>query len=288
MADATEAPDPLSWQGAHPAAHAVADEPAPVEHRHGHDVGEKLYVHRHTPVHLQAPEVKIVALVAFILLVVATPVQQIWAFVAYLGVLVAVAAVAKLPPLVVAPRMVVEVPFLLFAALMPFTGPDPQVDVLGFEMSVPGLWAAWGIVAKGTIGVLGAIILAATTPARDLLTGLRALHVPVMLVQIASFMLRYMHVVSDEMGRMKVARESRGFQETGVGSWPVVAQSAGALFIRSYERGERVHLAMLSRGYTGTLPVIDELRPDRAQWLRGLALPGIALVICVTAWVVQS
>jgi cobalt/nickel transport system permease protein len=66
-----------------------------------------------------------------------------------------------------------------------------------------------------------------------------------------SFMVRYLDVVTDEMRRMKVARESRGFTARNPRHWPVVARSAGALFIRSYERGERVHLAMLSRGYTG-------------------------------------
>jgi cobalt/nickel transport system permease protein len=263
-------------------------EVAAAGHRHGHDVGEQLYVHRHTPVHLLPAEVKIVALVAFIFTVVATPVNQMWAFGLYLVVLIGVAGLAKLPALVVLPRMVVEVPFLLFAALMPFTGPDPQVQFLGLELSEPGLWAACGIVAKGTIGVLGAVILAATTPARDLLTGLKNLHVPPVLVQIAAFMLRYMRVVGDEMSRMKVARESRGFEATGVRSWPVVAQSAGALFIRSYERGERVHLAMLSRGYTGTMPVLDDLRATPRQWRTGLALPAVGLVICLTAWVVQS
>lgn len=256
-------------------------------HRHGHDVGEQLYVHRHTPVHLLPPEVKILSLVAFVFIVVATPVHQAWAFALYLAVLVVVAALAQLPARVVLPRMVVEVPFLLFAALMPFTGPDPQVEVLGLTLSQPGLWAAFGIVAKGTIGVLGAIILAATTPARDLLAGLRALHVPPLLVQIAAFMLRYLHVVGDEMARMRVARESRGFQARGVRSWPVIAQSAGALFIRSYERGERVHLAMLSRGYAGSMPVLDDLVTTRSQWVRGLLLPAVGLMVCLAAWAVQ-
>ena len=53
---------------------------------------------------------------------------------------------------------------------------------------------------------------------------------------------------------MRVARESRGFSARSVRHWPVVARSAGALFIRSYERGEQVHLAMLSRGYTSLTP----------------------------------
>lgn len=256
-------------------------------HRHGHDVGEQLYVHRHTPVHLLAAEVKIVALVAFVFAVVATPVHQVWAFGAYAAILVGIAAAAQLPARTIAPRLLVEVPFLLFAAAMPFFGPDPQVTVGPLDLSVPGLWAAWGIVAKGTIGVLGAVILAATTPTRDLITGLRALHVPAPLVQIAAFMVRYVHVVGAEMGRMRVARESRGFEARGVRSWPVLGRSAGALFIRSYERGERVHLAMLSRGYAGTMPVLDDLRASREQWLIGMCLPLLGVLICLVAWGMQ-
>ena len=71
------------------------------------------------------------------------------------------------------------------------------------------------------------------------------------------FMIRYLDVVTAEMGRMLVAMRSRGCDPRYPKHWPVLARSLGALFIRSYERGERVHLAMLSRGYTGTLPDTD-------------------------------
>ena len=71
-------------------------------------------------------------------------------------------------------------------------------------------------------------------------------------------MIRYLDVVTTEMQRMKIARESRGFTARNPRHWPVLARSAGALFIRSYERGERVHLAMLSRGYDGRLPQTEE------------------------------
>ena len=57
-----------------------------------------------------------------------------------------------------------------------------------------------------------------------------------------------------EMGRMLVGMRSRGCDPRSPRHWPALARSLGALFIRSYERGERVHLAMLSRGYTGVLP----------------------------------
>jgi cobalt/nickel transport system permease protein len=260
----------------------------PSPHSHGHDTGERLLVHRHSPVHRLPAEVKTVAMVTFILVVVFTPPRAYWAFAAYAVLLVAVAALARIPARVILPRMLVEVPFVLFAVLMPFFGTGDTMQVLGVTVYTAGLVAAWNILVKGTIGVVASILLAATTPARDLLLGLERLHVPDLIVQIATFMLRYVHVISDEMTRMRLARESRGFTATGVRSWPVIAQSGGALFIRSYERGERVHLAMLSRGYTGRLPQIDGTVTTPSDWAQALALPACALVVAVTAVLVPA
>jgi cobalt/nickel transport system permease protein len=99
-----------------------------------------------------------------------------------------------------------------------------------------------------------ALTLAATTEPTELLRGLQRLRVPDLLVQIAGFMVRYLDVVTAELGRMTVAMRSRGCDPRSPRHWPALARALGALFIRSYERGERVHLAMLSRGYDGRLP----------------------------------
>jgi cobalt/nickel transport system permease protein len=64
----------------------------------------------------------------------------------------------------------------------------------------------------------------------------------------------------------------------------VLARSAGALFIRSFERGERVHLAMLSRGYDGTLPLLFDETPGRGAWARAAVLPVAAFVVAVGSW----
>ena len=64
-------------------------------------------------------------------------------------------------------------------------------------------------------------------------------------------MVRYGDVIGDELRRMRIARESRGAGGSRLGQARAVATSAGALFVRSYERGERVYLAMASRGYVG-------------------------------------
>ena len=127
-----------------------------------------------------------------------------------------------------------------------------------------------------------AIILSTSTTAREILRGLERLRLPVLMVQIASFMLRYVNVVNDEMERMKVARESRGFEATGMKSWKVLATAAGALFIRSYERGERVHLSMLSRGYEGVLPQEERMQIDASVWLKAMVYPLVAALIFIT------
>ena len=137
---------------------------------------------------------------------------------------------------------------------MPFFGTGEKVELLGLSLYEEGLIAGAGIIAKGTLGILTAIVLSSTTTARELLRGLETLRVPTLIIQIATFMLRYMNVVNDEMERMRIARASRGFEATGMRHWKVLANSAGALFIRSYERGERVHLAMVSRGNVGSMP----------------------------------
>ncbi len=235
-------------------------------------------------VHTLPPHTKLAAVLAFVVVVVCTPREAVWAFALYAALLAGVAAAARVPPGFLLRRLLIEVPFVAFALLMPFVAQGPRTEVLGLSLSVSGLWGAWNVLAKGTVGVAASVLLAATTPLRDLLLGLQRLRLPSLLVQIATFMIRYGDLITDEMRRMRVARASRGFEARGVRHWGVLAASAGALFIRSYERGERVHLAMVSRGYTGTLPVIDEVTASRAQWSRALSLPAAALAVCLLGW----
>ena len=191
-----------------------------------------------------------------------------------------------MPIITVFKRSLIEVPFIFFALLMPFFGTGEVIEIGSISLYVNGLLAGASIVVKGTLGILVAINLSATTTAREILNGLETLKMPTPMVQIASFMLRYVNVVNDEMLRMAVARASRGFEATGVRQWPVLATAAGALFIRSYERGERVHLAMIARGYQGDLPKTEKIINSARYWVIGLAVPFIALIISLLSrWV---
>ncbi|HEY0904690.1 MAG TPA: cobalt ECF transporter T component CbiQ [Marmoricola sp.] len=211
--------------------------------------GHKLHFHGHSVVHRLPAHVKLLALLGFVLVVVATPFAWHAAFVGYAGLLALVIALSKVPVGYLAKRMVVEVPFVVFAVLMPFLATGPDAEVLGVTVSEPGLLAAGSLLVKGTLGVLASLTLAATTEPHALLDGLSRLRLPHQLVQIMSFMIRYLDVVAEEMRRMRIARESRCFRATSVRDWGILGRAGAALFVRSYERGERVHLAMLARGH---------------------------------------
>jgi cobalt/nickel transport system permease protein len=238
-----------------------------------------LYLHRHSIIHSLPSHAKIVAALVFILICVSTPITRWQAFIGYFLALFLAVLAAKIPPTLVAKRALIEIPFVFFAILMPFFGTGERFQIGAFNLYREGALAGVGILTKGTIGVVTAIILSTSTTAREILRGLERLKLPPLMVQIASFMLRYVNVVNDEMERMKIARESRGFEATGIKHWKVLATAAGALFIRSYERGERVHLAMLSRGYDGVLPHEEPAHISGGIWLRSMTLPLVAAII---------
>ena len=225
--------------------------------------------------HSLPPHVKICTVLFFVLVVVSTPITYWPAFAIFFALVITSALAGKISIITLSKRALIEVPFIL----MPFFGTGERFELGPFNLYRDGLLAGIAIVAKGTLGVLSAVILSTTTTAREILRGLERLRLPTIMVQIASFMLRYVNVISDEMERMAIARQSRGFDATGIKHWKVIATSAAALFIRSYERGERVHLAMLSRGFDGELPHTEAKSVGASTWLRAFSIPAVALLV---------
>jgi cobalt/nickel transport system permease protein len=242
-----------------------------------------LHLLRDSPVHRLAPEVKIVAMLLFTIVVVATPRTEFRAFAGYAVLIVAVTVLARVPIGWLAKRATIELPFVLLAVALPFAGHGERVDWLGLSLSVDGLYGAWNIFAKGTLGVLASLLLAATTTMRDLILGLDRLHCPKVFTQIATFMLRYIDILIDDARRMRIARLSRGYDPRFLWQVKALAVGLGALFLRAFERGERVYLAMMSRGYTGRLPAPEGGGATAAQWVMSAALPLVAAAIAITA-----
>ena len=245
-----------------------------------------LYLDRDSPVHRLPPEVKIVTAFLVVVCVVATPREAFGVFGGFAVLLGAVWVAARIRLGWILRRSVIEAPFVVLAVLLPFTGPDPTVSLLGMTLSEPGLLGAWNILVKGTLGVLTSLTLAATTPMRDLLLGLQRLRAPAIVTTIATLMLRYADVIAGEARRMRLSRISRGHDPRFLWQAAATARGVGALFVRSYERGERVHLAMLSRGWTGAMPPTADDPTTARQWATGLSAALLALLLAGTGWVI--
>ncbi|MBV6508628.1 MAG: Energy-coupling factor transporter transmembrane protein EcfT [Acidimicrobiales bacterium] len=248
----------------------------------GHHSTDSLHTPLDTRVHSIDATVKLVCLCGFLLAVVATPSRAVPAFSAY-ALLVAVAAVgARLPLKVLGRRLLIEIPFVVFALALPFTGSGPEREILGVSVSINGCWTAWSILAKATLGTAATVVLAWSTRVPDILHGLERLRCPRVITAIAAFMIRYLDVIVGQLHRLQVARLSRCDNPLWLWQGRAVAATAGTLFVRSFERGERVHRAMLARGFTGRLPTALTGR-EPLSWFPAAAWPCAAWAVALVA-----
>ena len=244
-------------------------------HRHLHVRGTSL-------IHRLPPQTKLAGLVAFVATVAITPRQWVLAFALDACVVVAAITLARLSPRLVLKRLATITPFVAFALALPFFGDGDTVEVAGLGLSEDGLWASFNIFAKATLGATASIIVTATTPIPDLLAGLSRLRAPATIVGIVGFMFRYLDLIVDELTRMRRAMAARGYAPRHLWQSKPIAASAGTLFVRTYERGERVHNAMAARGFTGTMPDLADDPPSLADWVLALT-PAVLAVTGVTA-----
>jgi cobalt/nickel transport system permease protein len=225
-----------------------------------------------TALHDAAPEAKVVALLVFALSVAFVPAGTWWPFGIDLVVVLALAVWGRVPARSLALRLVVEVPFIAFVVVLPL--------VAGHE----GLLLAGAITAKATLVVLATGVLSATTPAPEIVAGLERLRVPPTFTAIGALAVRYLQVVIDELRRVNTARIARGHDARWLWQARAVAQSSGTLAVRSLNRGERVHGAMLARGWDGRMPNVGAAGPAAASATAlaitvAFALPALAATL---------
>jgi cobalt/nickel transport system permease protein len=211
-----------------------------------------------SPVHRLDPRAKVLGVVGITVVAVSTPLSAWPAFVACALCLVVLAAVARVPPGVIWRRARVVLPLVAFVAIfLPFFRHGGSLYHVGpFTLSEVGIETFLTVTIKATIGTVSAVLLGATTSFPDVLRALELMRVPRLFTLIAAFMYRYLFVIVEEVARMRVALASRGYRPRHALQASAIGRVVTALFLRTYTRGERVYLAMLSRGYRGQMPEI--------------------------------
>jgi len=212
-----------------------------------------------SPVHKLNPVVSLVSFLTFVIVVALVPVHSFVPLLVALLSLSCIVLVSRVPLQFILRRSVVIIPFVLAVGGLNLLarGAELVIHHSGLTHSVlgsTGVRPFLNMVLKSFICVLGMTLLVSTTGSANLLSAMRRIGVPVGLTVGTCFLYRYVFVVADELSRMKRSRDSRR-----AGKLPLAAELRsigtliGVLFIRSYERAERVYVAMCSRGFDGAM-----------------------------------
>jgi len=259
------------------------------------------YQHRLSPIHALDARVKFVLTVAFILSASLTPVSAWPVYILLLALILSVEILSGVGAAYVLKRALLALPFVLAALPVIFTLEGQtlfQIHLGNWTVtaSMEGLERFVSVALKSWLSVQAAIVLAACTQFPDLLQAMRAVGIPRLLVAMFGLMWRYLFVLVDESLRLMRARAARSGVGAGAGqrsggsvAWRarVTGGMAGSLFLRAFERSDRIYVAMLSRGYDGEVRTLPLPALTGAGWLvlfAGLALLGLLLSLGILFW----
>ena len=244
------------------------------------------YLEGSSLLHRADARIKLVMALGFIFATTSIPPGKWAGFAAMLALVWLAAGVSRVGPARVFLRSLVAIPFILIALPTVFTkagAPLFELDLALFALTGTreGLDFFISVLLKSWASVTAAVVLTATTPPLLLLGALRSLRVPAILVAIVMLMYRYLFVLVEEAQRMMRARAARsaaiGRKSGGSLVWRAKSAGgmAGSLFIRTLDRSERIYMAMVARGYDGTL------RQANPVPLRRGALGALGVALCV-------
>ncbi len=210
--------------------------------------------------------------------------MNIYSLVASLVVLGVILIIAHVPLMWGYSRALIVVPFAgAFALVKAFTVPGTVIASWGWlSVTVQGLAIAINLLLRSYICVLSIVLLTSTTPFSTLLASLERLHVPPLITSTLSFTYRYIFVFVDEGERLERAKTSRCIEGAPYRlRLRASARTIGMIFIRAYERGERIYRSMLARGFEGKINTLDSMHVQRYD-----VASGICFVVATVAVVI--
>lgn len=146
-------------------------------------------------------------------------------------------------------RLAVIVPFLLTMGILNPILDHYTVSIGGFLISRGWITFA-SILIKSCLTVLSVFLLMATTRLEEIAKAMRAVKIPRIFVLQLLLTYRYIHILMDEVGRVLRSYYMRAPRHRGVHhtAW---SSLVGTLFLRTYDRSQRVYQAMNLRGFSG-------------------------------------
>jgi cobalt/nickel transport system permease protein len=204
-----------------------------------------------------------------------------------LSVSVSIVLLARLPMRQLVRRLIPVNAFILFLwAFLPFTVEGSPVFSIGPLVGThEGLLYAARISIKSNAIVVLLISLVASTSILTLGHAMHELRVPKKIVHLFFFTYRYVHVIYHEYVRLVHAMKVRGFQpKTNMHTYKACAYLVGMLLVKSCDRAQRVHNAMLCRGFKGKLYSLSEFSFKATDMISLILMIAVILGLGVLEW----
>jgi cobalt/nickel transport system permease protein len=160
----------------------------------------------------------------------------------------------------------VVIPFVIFIAVfVPFLKEGTvywslKIGYWELDITYEGIMTFLNIIVKSSLSIFLLVVASSTTPFADFLKGLDLLRIPRLMIMLMSFLYRYLFVLLDEARRLMRARSLRYFGSRYREQFRVIGYMIGVLFIRTFERAERIYSAMVVRGFHGEIPATKHFK----------------------------
>jgi cobalt/nickel transport system permease protein len=203
-----------------------------------------------TAIHRLDPRAKVLATLIFIICVVSCGKYELSALFPFFLFPVFMITLGNIPAFYLAKKIAVVIPFAVAVGMFnPLF--DRQVMLHVGSLGITGGWISFAsIVVRAILTVSSTLALVAVTGFPGICAALESLGMPRPFVVQLLFLYRYIFVLAEEGGQMARARELRTFgaRGRGIGAY---GSMIGHLLLRTWLRAERIHMAMLARGFSG-------------------------------------
>ena len=212
-----------------------------------------------TALHRLDPRAKVLTACAFIVVIMSFGKYEVSALLPFFLFPAVMIARGNLPAAYLARKLLFIVPFALLIGL---ANPvfDREMLLRVGSISLSGGWVSCcSILVRFVLTALAALILIATTGFMGVCAVLERLGLPRVFTVQLLFIHRYLFVLTDEAARMSRARAMRSFGLRGM-TLKTFCPLVGHLLLRTIDRAQRIYLAMVSRGFSGSFKVNSTLR----------------------------
>ena len=207
---------------------------------------------KETPIHRVDPRVKVLTTIYFIVVVISFDKYNPAGLAPLVVYPIAVMTIGNIPFSYIMKKLLIASPFVLSMALFnPILDRTPGIDLGIFSISA-GFISFASIIMKFALTVSAGLALIACTGFDSICSALGRMGVPAAFTVQLLFLYRYIFVLGEEAARMARARALRSFGSKGLGM-SVYGGMIGHLLVRTMDRAQRIHLAMLSRGFDGEI-----------------------------------